>query len=282
MSTNGGTSWQKLTISGVPNELVKIEISPDYANDRMLLAATSEGLYYSRNAGLSWQQFNSESALDNGPVITAVFSPNFSLDGIILASVKGVGLFKSTDSGNSWSSNGSLIDTNHLLEKIVFSDSFATDSTIFATSLSDGNIYKSVDGALSWLELARPVRYEDNNPSVYRSGGWRYKMDMTSVSGGRVSITNIAGSRMALYFNGTSISVIGPKSPALGIANVYIDGSFKGSFDQYNSELVPMDTLLSITGLQDGEHRIMIEVLGEKNPEASNNYIAIDAFDIEQ
>ena len=74
----------------------------------------------------------------------------------------------------------------------------------------------------------------------------------------------------------------GFRAARTGIARAYIDGTFVANVDTY----VPagegfQNTVFAIAGLPRGLHTLTIEVTGERNPAATNNYIGVDAFDVQ-
>ena len=81
-------------------------------------------------------------------------------------------------------------------------------------------------------------------------------------------------------FTGTAVQWIGPKNTNGGKADVYIDGGLaQADIDTYTAAgKQHQQVLYSRTGLAAGSHTIKVVATGTKNPAASNNLIAIDAF----
>ncbi len=80
-------------------------------------------------------------------------------------------------------------------------------------------------------------------------------------------------------FSGNSIKYIGTKDSNLGIADIYIDGVKVKSVDLYAPTEQVQEVIFIKTGLSDGLHEIKVVVSGAKNPNASNTYITVDAFE---
>ena len=103
-STDAGISWNRVNIdihfSPQSNiHFFDIQFSDNYITDQIVYLAAFEGVYLSSDGGNSWFQ------LDTRPpdlIMGVAVSPNFSQDGVLLASTYGSGLFVSRDAGNTW------------------------------------------------------------------------------------------------------------------------------------------------------------------------------------
>ncbi len=75
---NGGITWQPIGSDSLPDSDVRaLAISPLFANDHTVVAATAAGLFLSRDAGDTWQQ------QAEGPVGALAFSPGGELFAVI-------------------------------------------------------------------------------------------------------------------------------------------------------------------------------------------------------
>ena len=96
--------------------------------------------------------------LEGEEVIEAVsFSPAFADDGLLLASVRGLGLVRSTDGGATFErTGGSLIEDNLIIADfanpssapIQFSPTYATDRTIYAYAQHE--VLRSTNAGADW------------------------------------------------------------------------------------------------------------------------------------
>jgi len=91
--------------------------------------------------------------------------------------------------------------------------------------------------------------------------------------------SNTPGSEAVFYFFGNQATWYGPKSEEYGMANVYLDGELVGKVDQFAAEPKNVAPIFTISDLPRSSHVLTIEVANEKNENASDNYIAIDAFE---
>jgi photosystem II stability/assembly factor-like uncharacterized protein len=115
-TVDGGSLWQRLPVTKNDEERMAdvVAISPDFANDQMLLVNIfGRGLYRSIDGGATFAQVDAERMSQNlslspltafpPTVMSLVFSPSFVSDRTIFA-VSDLEVLKSADSGLSWTS----------------------------------------------------------------------------------------------------------------------------------------------------------------------------------
>src|SRR5882672_474703 len=124
-----------------------------------------------------------------------------------------------------------------------------------------------------------PVRFEETDPSIAYTAGWRSD-PYPSLSGGSAAISNTAGDQATFTFSGTSVSWIGGRSFETGIARVFLDGSFVREIDTYSPTEEVQVPMFTVVGLANASHTLTIEVTGRQNAAASLAYIYVDAFDV--
>jgi hypothetical protein len=120
---------------------------------------------------------------------------------------------------------------------------------------------------------------EQNGAGVTYSGSWATNGGASN-SGGSAVLSGAAGSKSNIAFNGTGVSWVAYRDEWSGIANVYVDGTLKGTVDTYSSPGKFQAVVYSISGLSSGSHNLTIEVTGTKNPSSSGTWIWVDAFDV--
>jgi len=121
-----------------------VAISPNFAQDHTVLAATSQLtiklgvvlLLKSTDGGVNWTA--AASLPNNTAILSVAFSPNYGQDQTVFAAGSG-GLFVSTDGANSWTSLSSSS-----LVSLALSPNFAIDNTLFVVT-KQNTIYRSTN-----------------------------------------------------------------------------------------------------------------------------------------
>lgn len=175
-SVDGGETWQIASkgivwLEGLDKKKeapVRFAISPNYKADQTLFAGTAGGVFTTTDGGKNWQQLVNTSYGDDGYIEGIALSPDFASDRTLIVSVRGKGLFKSVDAGQTFTEVGQdLINNNHLLSNmygfplvaasmpIKFSPNYKEDRTIYG--YAEEQIFQSSDGGNSWLAINIPI-----------------------------------------------------------------------------------------------------------------------------
>jgi len=170
-TTDGGQTWAIATEGSPLMERTNLQlaISPDYANDGTVLVGSDRGLFWTRDAGETWELV---PALDATAFVEGVaISPNYASDRTFLVSLRGQGLFKTTDGGASFAQvyNGDLTlarlgNVPSAGVPIVFSPTFADDQTIFGFGGAEPEVFRSTDGGETWEVLDVPLQAAQYGP----------------------------------------------------------------------------------------------------------------------
>ena len=176
-------TWQLLGL-GLPNQAVHtLAISPNYAQDQLLLVslsreATGSGLYRSDDGGQTWRA--TSHGLTDLAVTEVAFSPTFAQDQTIFANTATAGLFRSVDGGQSWLSLGATYAISTLERQIndfAISPNFAQDQLLL---IDYGTLLRSSDGGQNWIDTGHPssgsVAFSPNfavDKLVLNGGLWR-------------------------------------------------------------------------------------------------------------
>jgi photosystem II stability/assembly factor-like uncharacterized protein len=296
-SLNSGDTWEEVGkgLSYGKNSVI-LAISPSFGTDKTLFAGTGQGVFKSTDMGEEWKKLRNPSDGSNYIDALAV-SPNYEEDQEIIISVRGKGLFKSNNGGETFRQIGmDLIMNNHLLSlpqefpersvPIKYSPSYKFDRTIFG--ISGEMMSVSEDGGETWSVIKRPLRYENIRADVIRYHGennWKNVYQPEQFSGHRlnassVTSSNVSGSTAAYRFFGTGVCWIGTENADQGIANVYVNGALKSRVDTYRDAARTGARLFTIKNLPAGSHEIKIEVTGERCARASDCVVRIEAFDV--
>ncbi len=119
--------------------------------------------------------------------------------------------------------------------------------------------------------------FEDDDPAVTYTGAWS-ELAHPAATAGRLAYSGEMGATAEVIFWGSGLRWMVAKGPMAGEADVYLDGEYRTTVDLYRSGLKLVT--LEKTGLAPGAHTLTIEVSGEKNPNSSNYFVDIDAFEV--
>jgi len=169
-SADRGTTWQAtgpgrspLATGGELDPAPLLAMSPEFPTDGTLFAGTHEGLFVTRDAGGTWTQVVAGPVAATADVTAISVSPDFAEDEMVLVSIAGDGLYRSTDAGATFEPVGTeLTAANRIITDydnptatpIQFSRTFASDQTVFAYAGPD--VVRSTDGGVTWDVLTLP------------------------------------------------------------------------------------------------------------------------------
>jgi photosystem II stability/assembly factor-like uncharacterized protein len=142
-SEDSGRSWGSANPGLLDLTVLAIALSPEFGRDGTGLAATTSGLYRTRNAGRSWRSVDFDSDL---AVQCLAFSPRFVEDRLALAGTESDGLLRSSDGGARWEPVSGL--EGRSVTAVAFSSRYAANRRIaVATELG---VAVSADAGTSW------------------------------------------------------------------------------------------------------------------------------------
>jgi subtilisin family serine protease len=129
------------------------------------------------------------------------------------------------------------------------------------------------------LILPDPSKTRFEESGLTYSGTWN---DYTNpnFSDGTVKYSNEKDATASISFSGSGVMLIASKAQILGKAKIYIDGVDMTTVDLYNPSLLNKQVVYSNLALNNGNHSIQIVVTGEKNIDATNTFVNIDAIDV--
>ncbi len=136
-------TWQQATQGMWGADITGIAISPDFANDSLVLVGTWRGLFRSTDAGITWtHSAGLETDLENDAVR---FSPNFAVDRTAFTWADNH-LYRSTDAGQSWTL---YYTASANITALALSPDFGSDQTAILGTFGQG-AYITTDGGVTW------------------------------------------------------------------------------------------------------------------------------------
>ena len=145
-TVNDGRDWAAVNTGLTADDVNAFAVSPAFAADRTVYAATSSGVFKSADGGVTWAL--SSNGITLLGINSVAPSPGFATDKTILVGTTG-GVFKSTDGGVTWTqADGGL--TNFTINSVALSPGFPTDRTGFIGT--GAGIFRTSDGGATWAE----------------------------------------------------------------------------------------------------------------------------------
>lgn len=176
-SSDAGKTWQSVSEDSSLGETssIRLAISPNYKADKTVFAGTNQGLFVTTDAGKTWDKLSSSANIENGYIEGVAISPNYQNDQTFIVSVRGQGLFKSVNRGQTFTPIGNddlaFARMNNVPcagKPIQFSPAYATDNTLYGFGSAQSELFKSTDGGNTW-EIMELPEHEDQEPGLLRS-----------------------------------------------------------------------------------------------------------------
>lgn len=221
-SKDGGETWKRI-VKGLENRNNLTSISTSSIDQKIVyLSSEKNGIYKSNDYGLSWENFSGN--LDESSIKIVEVSPHNSHE--ILAAGVGGGLYKTTNSGNTWEE---ILDKKTKISSIKISDQLI-DTYIVGTE--KGKVFVSEDKGKNWKSKDIGVQCKVSSLAIALEESVSPKLFVGTKKCGLFS------SRKALlnlekedeYFSGKSIESIQVLTEAVGKSNIYLSTSSEGIF----------------------------------------------------
>ncbi len=136
----------------------------------------------------------------------------------------------------------------------------------------------TADTAADDYSYLPPLKYfEQTDPHLAWSGSWTTATS-TLYSGGSFNYANSTAA-VTIKFSGMRLDLIGTTAYSYGKMKVTIDGA-STTVDLYTPTALYKQTIFSSGLLAPGEHTVVMEWTGEKNPASSNTYVSLDAVEV--
>ncbi len=150
VSSDSAGNWTAAS-AGLASIVVNaVKVNP--ANASQLFAGTDHGVARSADGGATWQQNSTASATDSGEASAILAQTVLSLalepgnPAVLYAGTSGHGVFKSSNGGNSWTTNSTGLGNLTVSALAVDPNSI---TTVYAAT--DAGVFRSVDGGTNWF-----------------------------------------------------------------------------------------------------------------------------------
>jgi photosystem II stability/assembly factor-like uncharacterized protein len=188
-SADEGESWVAAVLDTPPPSVSALAISPNFVEDGVLLAASTEdGIFRSASRGSHWARWN--FGLLDLSVFCLAISPGFAQDETLFAGVE-TGVFRSTNGGRAWRE----IDLSVGYEPVVslaLSPHYPQDGSIWVGTEAQGLLFSSDDG-VSWSRLGQ-AEITDPVNSILVSQAYPEQADILVLSENALWLSRDGGS----------------------------------------------------------------------------------------
>jgi photosystem II stability/assembly factor-like uncharacterized protein len=236
-STDGGSTWQKLTGHGLPSGIWgKIGVAPTPDSQRVyaLIEAKDGGLYRTDDGGASWKRINdSDLYRQRAWYYTAVFADPKDANKVYIMNT---GAYKSTDGGKTFKKMPTFHGDNHSLW-------INPRNTDLMVNSNDGGADVSVDGGDTWTdEMNQPtaqfyhIAVDDQVP--YHLYG--AQQDNTTVE---IASADARGPIGELDWHSVGGGESGYVVPKPDDPNVVIANGYGGNVDRYDTRTGEIDPI---------------------------------------
>ncbi len=187
--SKNAVSWEMAAQTSVPGRVIHLAQG---AGNRIFAGTPSGGLWRSQDEGASWQAvFDDMPSLSIGGIAAAPSSPNVLYVGTGSGNgsynsvlYPGAGVFKSTDSGDSWTPVG--LEATRFIGRVVVHPT--NPDIVFVAAMgpiqfesADRGLYRSKDGGLHWEKVlfvneatgCIDVAIDPNNPNRLYAATWQ-------------------------------------------------------------------------------------------------------------
>jgi photosystem II stability/assembly factor-like uncharacterized protein len=236
-STDGGTTWQKLTGHGLPRGIwgrVGVAPTPDSQRIYALIEAKDGGLYRTDDGGASWKLANdSDLYRQRAWYYTAVFADPKDASKVYIMNT---GAYKSMDGGKTFKKMPTFHGDNHSLW-------VNPNNTNLMVNSNDGGADVSVDGGETWTtEMNQPtaqfyhVAVDDQVPyHIYGA-----QQDNTTVE---IASADTRGPIGELDWHSVGGGESGYVVPQPGNPNIVIANGYGGNVDRYDTATGEIDPI---------------------------------------
>lgn len=153
-TSDAGESWQEISSWAGLGIITSMMLSPNFAADGTMFAATPNGVFRTFDSGAEWQE--ASFGLLDLDVLCLACAPDFADSGVLWAGTALGGFFRSRNSALAWREYGNGLP-DCAIQSLVVSPSYSSDRSLFVGTETDG-VYVSQNGGASWLPMGESLR----------------------------------------------------------------------------------------------------------------------------
>lgn len=228
----------------------------------------------------TWTRSSGRGAGDLGDDVrwtaadNASFSYSFTGTGIDVIGPKdgGGGEFTVTIDGEQIGRFSQRFTSGYQAQQVLYSARCLPPGNHTITCTKVSGSYVQLDALRT---VPNPVTINDDHASITYQGAWTHSTGRGAGDyGNDVHWTATSGNSATVTFTGTGIDVLGPMSPADGLADILLDGVKVGTLNcAYPGAYAAQQFTYQVRGLQPGSHTLKLVKTG-------GSYLQVDAFTI--
>jgi hypothetical protein len=153
-------------------------------------------------------------------------------------------------------------------------------ATLYALNPEQGPSKPAVPIMVSSAPVVPPGAYDDADPRIRLHRPWSRDSQFQEASHHTLTYSNVPGASVSLAFSGGAVTYVFTRATNRGIADVWIDGQFKGRVDLY-APATAWKSRSTYADLGPGRHAIEVRVSGEQNPRSTGCFVDLDDFIVE-
>ncbi|TWU66680.1 Ycf48-like protein [Crateriforma conspicua] len=153
----------QLSIGKSNNYINRFAFTPRGSKQKLVFAATAQGIFRSQDAGESWTQV---SPIGSQKLFV---SPDFDEDGLVYSMDAGGRLHRSIDEGQTFEPTKLGLDGKYI-DNLTFSPRYADDQTLFASTFGEG-VFRSQDAGRTWSHFGLRGKWLYSGPAFSSGDG---------------------------------------------------------------------------------------------------------------
>jgi photosystem II stability/assembly factor-like uncharacterized protein len=161
-SEDGGAHWREVEAWSGLGVITELALSPAYAQDRSIFAATTDGMFRSQDDGATWE--SSTFGLLDTEILCMACAPDFAESETLWIGSSLGGLYRSRNAARAWRESGvGLPDA--AVQCLLASPTYTADQTLFA-GMEQFGVYKSTDRGATWQSASADLANQSINSLV--------------------------------------------------------------------------------------------------------------------